>query len=87
MVKIRFDAGVVEWFIASIVMYHFHRYSYYPPTLIMFGIAASVPTNSDDETNSCAMLISFYCTIHLRRTFLFRKSQDVVFFSSLIYFI
>lgn len=58
----------------SIVRYHFRPYSYYPhSTLIMFDIEASVPINSDDVMNSCAMPINFYCTIHLQPTYLEQK--------------
>lgn len=64
------------WFLTfcrrfSIVRYHFRPYSYYPhSTLIMFDTEASVRTNSGDGMNSCAMLINFYCTIHLQPTYL-----------------
>lgn len=77
LMLILFDAGELNSLfspslpvpMASIVKYRFRQYFYYPrSTLIMFGIAASVPTNSDDEMNSCAMPINSYCTIRLRRT-------------------
>lgn len=65
-----------RFYSVSIVRYHFRPYSYYPhSTLIMFGIEALVPTNSDDVMSSCAMPINFYCTIHLRPTYLQRKQR------------
>lgn len=61
----------------STVRRHFRPYSYYPhSTLIMFGIEASVPTNSDGVMSSCAVPTNFYCTIHLRPTYLQRKQTE-----------
>lgn len=65
---------------ASIVKYRFRQYFYYPrSTLIMFDIAASVLTNSDDAMSSCAMPINFYYTIRLRRTFLLWNEKSWFF--------
>lgn len=71
--SVYFDIGSVGRSV-SIVRYHFRQHSYYPhSTLIMFDIEASVPTDSGDTMNSCAMPINFYCTIHFQLTFLMKK--------------